>query len=400
MPIVLAFLLMLSSFSSALTLFEVQDRMHIMHSNDYYAVSFDGEGDAIVRAKFVIMSTAKQPIEELTLQMPENTIVYHVAQLDHGEYKTLDFTTERFADYLDLKIKLLNPINQDSYETVVIMYKIPLLAKKDIFGNFNFDFRTAIDRNAVITNKVRVAINVQPGFILKGVRSEVDYKQDFFSESLLSQVAYNAKEQRYVPKFYNEYYNIEYARGLVKEAYSLDRFESFTVSGSYSENAFALFLPEIATGLAVIAVIVAITVLVRRRLAKRAAAQGKLRPKEEASASALAFAEEIKKSAFLTVFFISVLTAIAVLATGFVAGIILDALGRTYLSYGFSTLLGITFLLIVIAAIIFEFVFSAYIVYKRHTIMHAIATFFLTLVFIFVFLFAIALFWFRPTIIY
>ncbi|MFH0874530.1 MAG: hypothetical protein V1859_01215 [archaeon] len=46
------------------------------HTFDYYAVTFDGEGDAIVSAQLNIENTQKEPIKSLTLEFPKRIILY------------------------------------------------------------------------------------------------------------------------------------------------------------------------------------------------------------------------------------------------------------------------------------------------------------------------------------
>ncbi|MCM8788396.1 MAG: hypothetical protein NC907_01260 [Candidatus Omnitrophica bacterium] len=45
---------------------------------------------------------------------------------------------------------------------------------------WNFDFKTHIDRGAVLIEYVRVAVNVQEGYFINGSKASVDYKPDFF----------------------------------------------------------------------------------------------------------------------------------------------------------------------------------------------------------------------------
>ena len=45
------------------------------HSYDYYTVSYDGEGDAIVRAKLNINNNGENNIEELALEFPLGEVI-------------------------------------------------------------------------------------------------------------------------------------------------------------------------------------------------------------------------------------------------------------------------------------------------------------------------------------
>lgn len=364
-----------------------------MHANDYYAVSFDGEGDAIVRAKFIITNYRDKPIKEMRFQLPPNALVYYVAQgppknyyyyeritYYYYDYNKLDFNKERYADYLNVKVILSEELSPQSSIGIFILYKVPGLAKKDFLGNFNFDFKTAIDVDAILTERVRVAVNVQPGFSLKGAKSEVNYQQDFLSEAVAAQM-------REIPsEYYSHYYDIEYAQGIVKEAYSLDQYESFTVRGSYSDNGLALYLPEILIGILVLAIIFGATLFAIKRFAKRPS-QSKTKGKEEEQQqqSIKELIGEAYKSAFVAVIVTSLAVAVLVIITYYGAGILMDALSRIRLvDYSYTYLLMIILMLIAASVIILELALPAYFVYKKHSLIAGIATFLLALVFLFI----------------
>ncbi|RLG69715.1 MAG: hypothetical protein DRO07_01765 [Candidatus Iainarchaeum archaeon] len=362
-------LFLVSSFGNALAFPPSEG---YMHSADYYAVSFDGEGDAIARAKLIIENTSERPINEIVLQMPENSLIYYIVQ-ETPDFNKLKFSTERSADYLDVKIRLANEIKEGGQASIVIIYKVPHLAKKDLLGNFNFEFKTLIDKRAILTERVRVAVNVQPGFYLKGAKSEVNYKPDFFSEMQAAKIASES-----LPHYYKKYYNIEYARGLVKQAYSLDQFESFTVRGTYSENLVALYWLEILSGTTVAgAMIIAITL---------AAKKGSLRKKIAG----------FMQNGFLAVIAVSILDALALLLLSF----LLTAVGEGVFRYVNNPFLALLFIFIVMVSLAITMLFPAYWVYKKHSVMHAIATVLLTLAFLFAIIYAYSVLFYKPRILY
>ena len=52
-------------------------------------------------------------------------------------------------------------------------------------GAFSFTFKTIIDSNAKLIDNVRVAVNVDPNYYLKGASAEVDYREDYFGVAQL-----------------------------------------------------------------------------------------------------------------------------------------------------------------------------------------------------------------------
>ncbi|MCD6478434.1 MAG: hypothetical protein J7L44_00940 [Candidatus Diapherotrites archaeon] len=355
----LILLLFLSMFS-----FACAQPAGYIHTNDYYAVSFDGEGDAIVRAKLIIENTSDHNIEAITLQMPENSIIYYVVQ-ESPQFEKLKFTTMRSADYLDVKIQLANEIKEGGRASIVIIYKVPHLAKKGVLGDFSFEFKTIIDKQAILTERVRVAINVQPGYYLKGAKSEVNYKPDFFSEVQAAKIA-GAE----MPQIYRKYYDVEYARGLVKWAYSLDQFESFTVRGHYSENPLALYWPEILGSVAFFSMVIVAILLAFKKLSLRKMVAG------------------LMQNGFLAVFTASFLDALALLFLSFLFAVIGEGVFR-YISNPFLALL---FIFIVMISLAVAMLLPAYWLYKKHSVVHAVAAVLLTLVFLFVMIYVYSVF--------
>ncbi|MCX8190477.1 MAG: hypothetical protein N3F05_04620 [Candidatus Diapherotrites archaeon] len=373
----------------------------IMHRNDYYAVSFDGEGDAIVRAKFSLVNHGKESINQIRFQLPQNALVYFVARCpatwgtyyydksDYYDYKKLDFNMERYADSLNVRVFLSEELKPNTSVEIFMLYKVSALAKKDFLGNFNFEFKTAIDTDAVLTEEVRVAVNTQPGFVLKGAKSEVNYKQDFFSEAAAVKVAQEFPVAK--PGYYDNYYNIEYVQGLVKEAYSLDQYESFTVRGSYSENGLILYLPEILIGILVLAIIFGVIAFAIKRFAKKAL-QTKAKVKDDVlpKQPIKELIVETYKSTFATVILTALAIAGLVIITVFVSAAFMDAIWRIGLiDYSYKGVLLLIYMVIVASFVILEFALPSYFVYKKHSLIAGLATFLLSLLFIFIIVFAI-----------
>jgi len=211
-----------------------------IHKNHFYAVSFDGEGDAIVRSQIVIENTTESEIRNINFEIPGEIVVYQVVQENPGR-ATLDYDKIITSEATVLNIDLEYPIKTMGQGTLVLFYKIPHYAKQDLFGNFEFDFKTIIDKDAILIENIRVAVNVQEGLFLKGGEAKVDYRPGFgiVSETALSEI----KADGISSPYYNDYYyGIRNAQGLVKNASNLDPLESFHVKGNFGENYAMLYL--------------------------------------------------------------------------------------------------------------------------------------------------------------
>jgi len=218
----------------------------LIHTGDYYAVSFDGEGDAIVRAKLNIENISKKEVNELTFEFSERTTIFKIVQ--NGSNKPLEFEQLLGSESTTVRIELNQALGYNQSTQLVLLYRSGQIADKGYLGNLEFDFKTIVDTSAVLTERARVSINVQPGYFVKGGDHEIDYKPDLFSQGMvLKAESMDARE------FSTVYGGIEYEKGsIVEEAYNLDQLESFHVKGLYSENLILLFVHELLVAIAVL----------------------------------------------------------------------------------------------------------------------------------------------------
>jgi len=257
------------------------------HTNDYYAVMFDGEGDAIVTADLSIRNTEDSPITSISLEFPREILIYDVVQEASGttcaryrDEKTceswsggdcISYSVRQVCDYWQtfqsdyirvnrsslheevlsetssLAIALPRQIEPQRTSRIVISYKVPGYARK-LFTH-SFDFETIIDNKASVIENVRVSIDVTPGLHLKGGRSDVEYRQDWSigMEKMASSDALAYRE--YSSKVQN-------AGGYVKTASMLDAGESFHVKGTYSSSWLSLNWDKVLLALVVVGLIV------------------------------------------------------------------------------------------------------------------------------------------------
>lgn len=266
------------------------------HTNDYYAVTYDGEGDAIVSANLNIRNTQDKTIDVLTFELPRDIVIYEVAQQGSGCLQYLQeplcdqwdngycisyMTQERCAswgsgsyeridtEYLDeetlsdrtlLKITLPYEIEPDETAGIIISYKVNRDAWR--FINYHFDFETIVDNNAALIENVRVSVDVQPGLHLRGKDAEVEYRQELFGMQKA------ASEQSLDSAQYSRYTSvIRQSRGFVRTSSNLDAGESFHVKGGYGKSRLALYAGTVFWWIAGIlgTILLVVNVLKRKR---------------------------------------------------------------------------------------------------------------------------------------
>ena len=353
-----------------------------IHKNHYYAVSFDGEGDAIVRAVIDIENTLGTPIKWIDLELPGQVIVYKAVQEAPSRH-VIEYEKQLLSESTILRLELKEPIQQRGTGTIVLFYKIPRYANQDIGGNYKFDFETIIDNDAILIEGMRIAVNVQEGLQFKEGEAKIDYKPNlgFMGETAMAKVADTGIES---PYYRDYYYGIMNAQGMVRTAQNLDAFESFHVKGSYGENFLALYFLDIAFWIVLGGILVTgIAIAFRKALDAmkqgKTMKQGKKEPKTNETqakvkhdAAAFGFAQSA------VVAFSSAIAAIVVVAVGLFIAVFVSSL-----SYSFALIGAVLFLLglVVAAAILFV---PALFISSKHGLAQGAAAFFMTVFFLIV----------------
>ncbi|MCF7862068.1 hypothetical protein K9M79_07560 [Candidatus Woesearchaeota archaeon] len=389
------------------------------HSSDYYAVTFDGEGDAIVSAQLNIRNTMSEPLYSITLEFPKRIIIYDVAQESYGrtcksytDQTTCEiwdgsickkYSNSRVCDYYydyghsytrvnassmeetilsestGITINLPTAIEPEQSSTLVISYKIDKYAKS--FINYNFDFETIIDNNAAVIENVRVSVNVVDGLYMSGVESEVEHRDTFNLAGMQEAVASKSMDSA----VYKEYSSvITRASGLVKTSSFLDASESFHVKGSYSKSWWLLNFWKI---ILFVGLFIAVIWLSMRLIKKAAHKFSERKP-----------AKEIKKTAqkkdishpIMESVLVGFASAFLTVLSTIVAMVMMEIIDDVF--YNMGMLLGPLVLILIIAMDGFLLFVPPVIVGKRHETIHGLFTFGCTIMFLFVFIIIVAFF--------
>lgn len=416
-PWILLYVALTSLFAPALAVTSAGP----VHPYDYYLVSLDNEGDALVQARLGINNLTDKEISSLSLEIPGQATVFTVIQepgssgtypYPYGvqagaipyippEYKReallADFNLTHLANSTQVLLALKKPIPAHDSASVFLLYKVSGLSERDFLGNWVFDFATIVDSKAVLVQGVRVAVNVQEDLFLKGGQTGVDYKAEPLVLASAPLAASSAISEKISSgSFYGYSNQLAYVQGqIVKTASNLDALESFHVQGTYSSNPGTLYAVEIFIGLIVLAGILIVLGRAGKTLFEPSNFNGAKKTGSGASKSngasfpglgrvlGLGFALGLVENLVWTAFF---------LAAGF--------LGRQYLFYSFNSfffILGLGVLALVASLGIGVFVL--YRAYGHGGWKHALAVGFSGLVFwiIIALIFMVLNAWLNPT---
>lgn len=333
---VLASLIYASFATAALAPYPYPDMdMFVTNANQYYSVIYDGEGEALVSLRIDIRNNEPTPMDGILVEIPSpyvqlyavaenipsgyiqeciryvdgceefgagstcvtydvngNCLEYERPCLNVGQvcdeyrnvgaattgYTRLEVTPTPLADSVSLPVEFSAPLMQGNTRTLLLMYKINDAADKSA-GVFRYDFATA--RLPLMTRNVRVATNVQSGLILKGLKSNIDYRTDFaVLESSFSKMGAGAVQDEVYMSYAN---SISRARGVVDSATYLDAHESMVSSGQYSSSWFALYWGRLLWIILVILAVIGVIIFSSKRLKTYTRKEKKVTKKETES---------------------------------------------------------------------------------------------------------------------
>lgn len=240
-------------------------------TNQYYAVVFDGEGEAEVAAKLVFQNVGQDLINDISFEIPgknvriisavqeyqsygkqcgywrdecskssQDTCLEYKRVCDNWmmqpqypmKYSVLTLSQEKLSNSVKVKAILANKVQSQETTTVIVYYKAMGYATSSL-GVYNFDFETI--KSSFDVKNVRVSISTQEDLYLKGGGAKVDYQLNSGFSAMSK--ANDGVQSESMQQFSN---SIQYQPGYVKETSGLDPWESFKVSGKYSSSWFLM----------------------------------------------------------------------------------------------------------------------------------------------------------------
>lgn len=235
--------------------------------NQYYYVVYDAEGEAATVARIELQNT--QNLTNFSFQIPETNVnlinivqEYYDYEEQCSNWQQVSCTTKENIETCNQQCTdtIRSPIYPPKYAQVaysvgesggktnvqvnipekdqdniylIAYYKSSQGVSKNVFGVYNYDFKTIQD--AYDTNSVRVSFDVAEDLYMQGVSSAIDYQKQVFSargadlSALASSVGY-------------------IDTGYTKTASSLDPNESFEVKGQYAKSWWNVHWWEVLIG--------------------------------------------------------------------------------------------------------------------------------------------------------
>jgi len=289
------FAVLLISLVSVQGLSTMPPQGFVTSANQYYSVTYDGEGEAFVSARITLTNQDDNPISKVALEVPSgnmlllgalqettaqttkvctswndecveygqgstcvkydyngNCLTYDTPCLRYDKvckayktnyqyqkiYEKLNLEPQTLAVTTLLPIELAMPLEKGGSTEILLIYKVNDMSKKGV-GTYKFDFETI--RIPYMTNSIRVSVNVQDDLYLKGTSSQVNYISNPIGLSYAMDASSSklSSEQSQEVRTYTQ--SIGNTGGYVKSTSYLDPHESYTVEGKYGKSWFSIY---------------------------------------------------------------------------------------------------------------------------------------------------------------
>lgn len=275
--------------------------------DQYYTVTFRGNGEAVVNLKVIFSNLTPDPISTVTLRMPkaeiEDVLGFQVLResqcirYDQAPIPTIlpsqkpyydgmnsinQYPTTKCAEYqapdyyqywygvtkyqkaaIEIKgdsivVGLPKAVKPDNSASFMLYYRASGFTKKNIFGAYSYAFETLKAEDKVRT--LQVGISTDSDLVLKGATGTVEYlKQD------VSNIAMGASKEMANTQLDSAYQQIGQG-SIVKSSSNLQPLESYTVKGAYAPSTYALYGSQITLGIIAFLLILGVLVFFMRKV--------------------------------------------------------------------------------------------------------------------------------------
>lgn len=248
----------------------------------FYAVSFDEEGEATVLAKLVLTNYQKDDLKNVKLEIPgENIRLINIVQEWYGtreecvkydtngscleyqeypdyqpRYSVIEPKVSELSKSIALDVKLPQPVESQDQAVILVYYKAEGLVEQS--GNtYDFDFETI--KVPFDLQNTRVAVTVSGDLFLDGGDSSTNYRDNSVLTSADAGAA--APEAMKSAALQDISNRVQWASGYVKTAEGLDPLESFHVEGKYAKSWFDLNKGKVFGSIAIALILLALLIV-------------------------------------------------------------------------------------------------------------------------------------------
>jgi len=139
-----------------------------------------------------------------------------------------------------ITLKLNKKVRPQQSGSIIFYYTQNNIAKKNIFGAYDFNFETLKVDDKI--RKLSVGISTDPDYFLKDAKGKIDYRQQETVSTIASNKL-NFNTGITSPQMDSYYSQIGYGQ-ITKTATNLQSNESYKVKGSYSDSQWKLYAGE------------------------------------------------------------------------------------------------------------------------------------------------------------
>ncbi|OGG07695.1 hypothetical protein A2872_01915 [Candidatus Gottesmanbacteria bacterium RIFCSPHIGHO2_01_FULL_42_12] len=249
----------------------IQTEPNIFGQDQYYTVTFRGNGEAVVSLKVILTNNSEENLNSIDLRVPKinptDIVAYQVIKEkvclgrmeSIGEIRPIEELCTNVAepDYYQMwgqakyqkakafiegdtiQIGLPRPVVPGGSGSFLLYFRGFGYARKSLLGGFEYSFES-LKVNDKIRN-LQIGISTDSDLVLKEVKGQVNYGR---SEMMLAAPVANAQMDSY-------YQQVGYGQ-INKTATNLMPLESYTVKGGYADSPWKNYFKELGIGLVVL----------------------------------------------------------------------------------------------------------------------------------------------------
>jgi len=239
--------------------------------NQYYTVTFRGNGEAVVNMKAILTNTTDTPLSSLMIHIPtgiaiDNVVAYQVIaqpQCIQYNYQQQPTTKPTCLQYQPPNYQYVGPdttyqkislsqknniihvllptaIKANDTGSYLLSYRSFTYTKQNFFGAYDVMFQTLKVEDSI--NSLQVGITTDSDLYLKDAKGNVNYAAPSTGMMAIARSTDTTAQNQQFTDFYNQI-----GQGIItKSASQLEPMESYTVKDTYADTGMKLYGQEIA----------------------------------------------------------------------------------------------------------------------------------------------------------
>lgn len=255
---------------------------YFLGQDQYYTVTFRGNGEAIVTGKIIFSNLDASPKNDISFKVtnvqPQDVVVYQVirepqciqyepttdpkvinppcAQYQEPDYSGYFYGKSTYSKAITtasndtVNVTLPNPVMANKSSAIVLYYRANGYAKKTFSGAYDFVFKTPEVNEKIRT--LQVGLSTDSDLVIKGNQGNVNYGETAPAGKMM---ALDSASGGVNSAQFDQFYQQIGTGSVMKTATNLQANESYTVTGMFGTSQWQFYLKEVLLAVLVFVVL-------------------------------------------------------------------------------------------------------------------------------------------------